>query len=237
MRYIDPDGRGPEEAMLRAQLWHMRNMTGISEEEQDEALWESGDTDASANTDKNEDDSSKKKKKADSEGNNLYLDEIGIFLGSVELGVNSWDKYISTPSLYRQGFRRGINGNYLLTGRNLSLFSQEIMTSNTAPITTLGRFGKGLGFGGTTFGALSAIDNGIALHKGKISISRFGYRITGGGVSLGLSLMKGGGPLGFLVGAEVYSFEKGYDKIAPQVQSSFDQFYRALINGWLNQQR
>ncbi|MFC7526755.1 DUF6443 domain-containing protein [Parapedobacter sp. GCM10030251] len=40
MQYIDPDGRGPEEAMLRAQLWHMRNMTGISEEEQDEAVWE-----------------------------------------------------------------------------------------------------------------------------------------------------------------------------------------------------
>ncbi|RNC83390.1 MAG: hypothetical protein ED557_11915 [Balneola sp.] len=40
---------------------------------------------------------------------------------------------------YKQGYRRGLDGNYKLTGRNFSLFKDMKMTANTRPYTGLGR--------------------------------------------------------------------------------------------------
>ena len=40
-------------------------------------------------------------------------------------------------SLFQQGVRGGVSGNYTLTGRNLSLFGNAVMTSSSAPTSLL----------------------------------------------------------------------------------------------------
>ncbi|SEK54534.1 hypothetical protein [Parapedobacter koreensis] len=232
MRFIDPDGMAPR------YNWD----TGQYEEEDGkEVSWEYvGDflkhNDGFESSVSGDDRPSKTKESNQGLSIGDYLGEVGVGLGIMELGANSWDKYLSTD-LYKQGYRRGLNGNYLLTGRNLSLFGQQGMTSASAPMTAIGQIGKGFAFGGTVMGILSAIDDGIGVYKGDLSASRFGYRITGGGISLGMGFIRGAGPLGILVGTEAYVFEKTYDIAAPQMRSSFNQFYRSLINGWLNLKR
>lgn len=49
---------------------------------------------------------------------------------------------INVIDMYARGVRNGLNGNYQLTGRNLNLFRNAAMTSRTAPISRLVRFGK-----------------------------------------------------------------------------------------------
>ncbi|SFC85501.1 RHS repeat-associated core domain-containing protein, partial [Parapedobacter composti] len=232
IRFIDPDGRfvahfsslQDKQALLG---WaKLRAAMGDTESREDEL----------SGREEDGDDKDKGEKKNNSGEENFYLGEIGIGLGFAGLGANSWDKYLST-NLYKQGYRKGINGNYLLTGRNLSLFRNEAMTSVTAPMTAIGRIGNVISNIGTAAGVSSAIIDGFSYYNGKISGTRFGYRITGGGISLSLGFIRGAGPLAVTVGAETYVLEKGYDIIAPQVHSSFDHFYRTLISNWLNLRR
>jgi hypothetical protein len=60
-------------------------------------------------------------------------------------------------NLFNQGFRKGLNGNYRLTGHNLSLFGNQQMTSVTKPLVNVSRYGKLVSGTGTFFGALRLI--------------------------------------------------------------------------------
>ncbi len=56
-----------------------------------------------------------------------------------------WRGSVNAERMYGQGIRRGISGNYQLTGRNLSLFGKAKMTEATTPISRIGKIGKTLG--------------------------------------------------------------------------------------------
>jgi hypothetical protein len=47
--------------------------------------------------------------------------------------------------MYTECIRRGLSGNYALTGRNLSLFRDATMTKATIPISKFGRWAGALG--------------------------------------------------------------------------------------------
>lgn len=48
-------------------------------------------------------------------------------------------------NMYGQGIRRGVNGNYQLTGRNYNLFKKAPMTRHTAPSSSFFKYGKAVG--------------------------------------------------------------------------------------------
>ncbi|WP_409417857.1 hypothetical protein [Flavobacterium sp. PS2] len=59
-------------------------------------------------------------------------------LGAVKGTLNS-------ERMYVEGIRRGVSGNYQLTGRNLSLFREAPMTKATIPISKVGQWAGTLG--------------------------------------------------------------------------------------------
>ncbi|GAA5102639.1 DUF6443 domain-containing protein [Chryseobacterium ginsengisoli] len=65
---------------------------------------------------------------------------------------------VQSQNMYSQGIRRGLAGNYILTGRNLSQFGKMAMTDVTIPISRIGRIGKFIGhtsfYLGVTFDAI-----------------------------------------------------------------------------------
>lgn len=70
---------------------------------------------------------------------------IGIVKGS-----------LNSERMYAEGIRRGLSGNYPLTGRNLSLFREAPMTKATIPISKVGAWGGILG--NASFGAGVSMD-------------------------------------------------------------------------------
>lgn len=63
---------------------------------------------------------------------------------------------LNSERMYAEGIRRGLSGNYPLTGRNLSLFRDAPMTKTTVPISKVGQWGGILGH--ASFGVGVAMD-------------------------------------------------------------------------------
>jgi RHS repeat-associated protein len=77
---------------------------------------------------------------------------------------------VQSHHMYSQGIRRGIYGNYQLTGRNLSQFGKMAMTDTTTPISKIGKIGKIAGH--FSFGLGVIFDMG-GVATGKISVGKF----------------------------------------------------------------
>ncbi|WP_317126316.1 RHS repeat-associated core domain-containing protein [Chryseobacterium sp. 3008163] len=97
---------------------------------------------------------------------------------------------VQSQSMYTQGYRRGLSGNYQLTGRNLSQFGKMPMTSATAPISKLARGAKIAGH--FSFG-LGVITDVGGIMTGKVSFGKAilntGFGVAGNwGGSIGASL-------------------------------------------------
>ncbi|WP_294286510.1 RHS repeat-associated core domain-containing protein [uncultured Chryseobacterium sp.] len=63
---------------------------------------------------------------------------------------------VQSENMYSQGIRRGLSGNYMLTGRNLSQFGNMAMTNATAPVSGLAKWGGRLSR--VSFGAGMVMD-------------------------------------------------------------------------------
>lgn len=138
-------------------------------------------------------------------------------------------------SLYNQGFRRGLSDNYQLTGRNLSLFGNQPMTSATRPFigwNTFGTIGKGLSNTGTYLSGASAIVDTYMYSQGKLNGVRYSYHMIGTGSSLA-ALSYLGGPSGAAVGGLFFMGEKAWDMTQPmrnEIRSQFWKFHNDLNN-------
>ena len=97
---------------------------------------------------------------------------------------------VQSQHMYSQGIRRGISGNYQLTGRNLSQFGKMAMTDATRPSSRIGRFGKFAGHAsfylGVAFDTMGIINGDISVGKGLLNT---GFGVAGNwGGSIGASL-------------------------------------------------
>ncbi|WP_367916105.1 RHS repeat-associated core domain-containing protein [Leadbetterella sp. DM7] len=169
----------------------------------------------------------------------LPIGDIGTGLGFAgevfwALGENK------SADLYKEGFRRGIEGNYKLTGRNFSLFGNQPMTEASKPLTNLTKIGK-LGKNASNVGTMLSVGSLLAFdipsyNEGSISASRLGYRVLSTGSSW-LVASYVSGPYGALLGAGLTGLEKVYDGTKPtrkEIRNSYDQFKRTLTSSWLN---
>jgi hypothetical protein len=139
-----------------------------------------------------------------------------------------------STSLYQQGFRRGLSGNYQLTGRNLSLFGNQPMTSATKPLAGLTNVGKGLSNFGTGLAVAGAVVDTYKYSQGDLSGARYGYHLTGTGASIGAAYSLGG-PYGAAVGGLFFLGEKAWDMTQPmrdEISRQYWQFESALRSGW-----
>ncbi|MCQ4142530.1 hypothetical protein [Chryseobacterium sp. EO14] len=82
---------------------------------------------------------------------------------------------VQSEDMYAQGIRRGLTGNYQLTGRNLSQFGKMPMTNATKPISGLAKWG---GIAGKVSFGIGVILDYKALQRGEISENKF-YLNTG----------------------------------------------------------
>ena len=97
---------------------------------------------------------------------------------------------VDSHSMYSQGIRRGISGNYQLTGRNLSQFGKMAMTDATQPVSNLARNSRFVGHLSFGIGVISDI-GGMA--TGQVSVGKAlintGFGVAGNwGGSIGSSL-------------------------------------------------
>jgi hypothetical protein len=76
---------------------------------------------------------------------------------------------VQSQNMYSQGLRRGLSGNYVLKGRNLSQFGGIPATKASTPISRIGRIGKIAGHFSFGIGVISDI-GGVA--TGKVSIGK-----------------------------------------------------------------
>jgi hypothetical protein len=139
-----------------------------------------------------------------------------------------------STSLYHQGVRRGLSGNYQLTGRSLSLFGNQPMTSATRPISRLAPLGKTLSGGGTALSVVSLGFDFTDYSRGDLSGSRLSYRAAGTGASIGAAYLLGG-PYGATVGGLFSLTEKAWDMTQPirdEISRQYWQFENALSSGW-----
>ncbi|MEB2779594.1 RHS repeat-associated core domain-containing protein [Algoriphagus sp. C2-6-M1] len=173
-------------------------------------------------------------------GRNYSLGDFGTGLSLAGEGMWLLGENRST-SLYQQGFRRGLSGNYQLTGRNLSLFGNQPMTSATKPFTslnTIGNFGKVLSNTGTYLSGASAVVDTYSYTQGNLSGARYSYHMIGTGSSLA-ALSYLGGPYGAAIGGLFFLGEKVWDMGQPmrnEISSQYWQFKNdfdnALRSGW-----
>ena len=93
----------------------------------------------------------------------LKLSGLAVFgVGVAGTGMELRGAF-NSQSMYSQGVRQGLNGSsYVLTGRNARLFAKAQPTTATLPISKVGKFGKGLGYG--SFGAGLFID-GVGVYN------------------------------------------------------------------------
>jgi hypothetical protein len=135
-------------------------------------------------------------------------------------------------ALYKSGFRRGISGNYLLTGRNLSLFGNSNMTTASIPTSWL------IGIGSTISKGVTVTSAGLLLYEanevrlGQMDRGRFGYHLGSFGAAIGVGSVFGG-PAGVAVGLAAKSGEMGYD-ISKQayytLNGQWNNFVQSIIN-------
>ena len=77
---------------------------------------------------------------------NWYFGTSGVLSGFA--GV------VQSEKMYSQGIRKGLAGNYILRGRNLSQFGKMPMTKITTPLSTLTKVGKFIGHGSFYLGVV-----------------------------------------------------------------------------------
>ncbi|GEN74257.1 hypothetical protein CLA01_43290 [Chryseobacterium lathyri] len=107
---------------------------------------------------------------------------VGAALAGVKGGLNS-------ERMYGEGIRRGLSGNYPLTGRNLSLFGKMPATKASMPASSLAKWG-GIA-GKASFGAGVVMD-GIGVYnyynnpdsKNKVHPAKAGLNTTIGAYGL-----------------------------------------------------
>ncbi len=109
---------------------------------------------------------------------------------------------IDSHNMYSQGIRRGISGNYQLTGRNLSQFGKMAMTDATQPVSKITRGAK---IAGTFSFGLGVIFDIAAVSTNKISPGKFVLN-TGMGVA-----GNWGGPIGASLGTVYFGIDNFYD--------------------------
>ncbi len=113
---------------------------------------------------------------------NWFFGTAGVLSGTA--GV------IDSHNMYSQGIRRGIAGNYQLTGRNLSQFGKMPMTDATIPVSKIARVAKTVGHASFALGFTVDL---IGVTTGEISPGKFllntGFGAAGNwGGSIGASL-------------------------------------------------
>ena len=113
---------------------------------------------------------------------NWFFGTAGVLSGTA--GV------IDSHHMYSQGVRRGISGNYQLTGRNLSQFGKMAMTDATIPVSKIARVAKTVGHASFALGFTVDL---VGVTTGEISTGKFllntGFGAAGNwGGSIGASL-------------------------------------------------
>ncbi|WP_312992711.1 DUF6443 domain-containing protein [Chryseobacterium flavum] len=128
------------------------------------------------------------------------------FLGNIAI-TTSFKGLMNSQKMYSQGMRKGVFGNYQLTGRNLSLFGKAAMNDATIPVSQLGKIGKGLGTGSFYLGVLIDMAGVVTgdVEVGKVALN------TGFG-----AMGNWGGPIGASIGTIYFGVDNFYD--GPQGQ-------------------
>ncbi|WP_367916647.1 hypothetical protein [Leadbetterella sp. DM7] len=172
----------------------------------------------------------------------LPIGDISTGLGVVGEGLWTLGEYKST-TLYKEGIRRGVDGNYRLTGRNLSLFGNQPMTEATKPITNLSKLssaGKYISKARTYLGGASAAIDifSFATRQSPDDFSgyKLAYNLTGTGSSI-LVGAKIGGNWRALVGLAFYGGQVGYDagqKVVNEMKISYNSFKKSITSFWLS---
>ncbi|MFP3834161.1 DUF6443 domain-containing protein [Chryseobacterium sp. SIMBA_028] len=116
---------------------------------------------------------------------------------------------LNSDQMYSQGIRRGLSGNYQLTGRNLSLFGKSAMTDATVPISKFGKWG-GIA-GKASFFAGVAMD-GVGVYNytqnpnspNAVHPAKAGLNTTMGAIGVW------GGPPGAVVSAAYFGIDAFY---------------------------
>ena len=140
----------------------------------------------------------------------LYLSLLGE--GMITLGD------LRSNYLYEQGYRLSTEGNYLLKGRNFSLFGNMPMSNTTKPFTSLASWGKGLSNFGTGLTFLSMAIDTYEYSKKDLPVERYVYKLAGNSSALYLAYAAGG-PYGAAAGVLFYGGELAYDyAIKPSIE-------------------
>jgi RHS repeat-associated protein len=144
----------------------------------------------------------------------LNLGKIGLSFEIVGAGQETLSFLLAesqSSNLYSQGYRKGLNNtNYLLKGRNLSLFGNQLMTKWTRPVSQFTKYaniGSHIGKFGTFAGAVSIGFDFQDYRAGKISLERVGFRAIGVGASA-FAGFRIGGPFGALISTEFYMIDQ-----------------------------
>ena len=165
--------------------------------------------------------------------NTPSLSDIGTALSVI--GESMWlFGEIRSSSLYKEGLRSGLSGNYQLTGRNLSLFNNLPMTALTKPSTGWTTFGNGLSNFGTGVALAGTVVDTYQYSKGDLSGAKYSYHLAGTGTSIGAFYFLGG-PYGAVAGGLFFLSEKAWDMTQPtrdEISRKYWQFENALTRGW-----
>ncbi|ADQ18099.1 hypothetical protein Lbys_2431 [Leadbetterella byssophila DSM 17132] len=221
VNFIDPDGR---EAISINGSWKYTGEDAVAAFQQLQMMGNGGGDDKDKNKNKHQTQS-------------LPIGDIGTGLGVVGEGLWFLGENKSA-NLYKEGFRRGIDGNYQLTGHNFSLFGNQAMTEATKPVTELdkvAKFGKFASSLGTVLSVTSSLVDIAAYSKGTLSGTRLSYRAVGTGGSIAAAAYLGG-PYGATLGLGFTGLEKAYDWTEParkEIVNSYGQFKRTLTSSWL----
>lgn len=174
IRFIDPDGMAPKSSWAEYTR-SMDQSMGINagyygdEEKKKKAAKKAVVVNNKA--------SENVKSKISSKPNNNLANAVnwgatGLMTGGAALEVGGESH---AAFLFRQGVRGGVSGNYTLTGRNFSLFSNAAMTSSSAPTSLLTSVGKGVG-AAATIGAIGVLGyDGYQFSQGQMDGGRLGY--------------------------------------------------------------
>jgi hypothetical protein len=152
-------------------------------------------------------------------------------VGEGLVGVGNFHSF----KLYQQGVRKGLNGNYRLTGRNLSLFKNHPMTSATRPMSGFSGLGRGFYRSGFYLtGATIAYDSYL-LSQGQISTGRYSYHTGTSSLALYVGYTAGG-PAGIVAGAAAFGFEYWYDNFLmwhmEELSNGLGRMEHQMKKGW-----
>jgi RHS repeat-associated protein len=165
------------------------------------------------------------------------LSEIEIVTSVTAIGLNQFGDSESTR-LYQNGFRRGLEKNYQLSGRNLRLFGNQSMTLTTMPYSAFSQWGNRInristllslsGMGYNTYRFVYAGDPSYSGGRYSYHMSTSSIAFFVGRSSLGLT---GGG----VVGVAAVAGEMWYDLLIKYVEnlgSGLGSMQYQLKRGW-----